>query len=85
MTDRADPAEWSTVGATALGAPGAALIGEVVTEADPDLGFRLLLRLLDAYEAPITEARYTRFERLADRLGCGEDYVRRELEHRITR
>ena len=33
----------------------------------------------------IKEARYTRFERLADRLGCGEDYVRRELEHRITR
>lgn len=71
--------------APALGATGAALIGEVVTEADPDLGFRLLLRLLDAYEAPITEARYTRLERLADRLGCGEDYVRRELEHRITR
>ncbi|MCX4454466.1 hypothetical protein OOK58_20695 [Streptomyces sp. NBC_01728] len=71
--------------APALGATGAALIGEVVTGADPDLGFRLLLRLLDAYEAPITEARYTRFERLADRLGCGEDYVRRELERRITR
>ncbi|MFE2578682.1 hypothetical protein [Streptomyces sp. NPDC059378] len=71
--------------APALGATDAALIGDVVTQADPDLGFRLLLRLLDARGVSLDETEYSRFAWLAERFGYGEDYVRREVGHHLTR
>jgi hypothetical protein len=44
----------------------------VVTEVDPDLGFRLLLRALKAYFMPISEVRYQRFLSLGERFGYHE-------------
>ncbi|MFF7811587.1 hypothetical protein ACFZCF_06675 [Streptomyces sp. NPDC007945] len=44
----------------------------VVTEVDPDLGFRLFLRALKAYGVPITESRYVRYHELGEHLGYHE-------------
>ncbi|MFH9737340.1 hypothetical protein ACH4MA_06565 [Streptomyces roseolus] len=44
----------------------------VVTEVDPDLGFRLFLRALKAYGVPITESRYVRYHELGERFGYHE-------------
>ncbi|MFB7330579.1 hypothetical protein ACFC00_02920 [Streptomyces adustus] len=71
--------------APALDAAGAALLGKVVTHADPGLGFRLLLRLLDACATPLTEDQCSRIERLGDHFGYGEDFMRRELQPHMTR
>ncbi|MFJ8947913.1 hypothetical protein ACIRG4_32475 [Streptomyces sp. NPDC102395] len=48
---------------------------QVVTEADPDLGYRLLLRVMKAYFIPISEARYERYLALGEEFGLGEDVV----------
>ncbi|MHC5905461.1 hypothetical protein ACVNF4_16410 [Streptomyces sp. S6] len=47
----------------------------VVTEADPGLGHRLLLRVLKAYFVRIGPARYERYLTLGDDLGLGEGVV----------
>ncbi|MGW5259009.1 hypothetical protein ACWERW_40135 [Streptomyces sp. NPDC004012] len=44
---------------------------QVVTQVDPDLGFRLLLGLLRAYSVPVSEERYARYVDLGERLGYG--------------
>ncbi|MFE7767049.1 hypothetical protein [Streptomyces sp. NPDC057438] len=48
---------------------------QVVTQVDPDLGYRLLLRAVKAYFVPISDARYERYLALGDALGLGEDVV----------
>lgn len=54
----------------ATGADGtAATLERVVTDIDPDLGFRLLVRTLEAYEVRVTEALYARYRLLGERLG----------------
>lgn len=53
----------------------AQLIEDVVTTVDPDLGFRLLLQLLSAYDVPVSDARRTRYRELAERLGYRPDHV----------
>ncbi|MFB8078789.1 hypothetical protein [Streptomyces sp. NPDC056013] len=50
----------------------------VVTAVDPDLGFRLLLHLLDTYAVPVDETRRARHRALADRLGLGADHTGRD-------
>ncbi|MFE5943221.1 hypothetical protein [Streptomyces sp. NPDC056480] len=54
----------------------ARVLEDVVTAVDPDLGFRLLLQLLDTYAAPVDEARNARHRALADRLGFRGDHGR---------
>ncbi|MEU2655478.1 hypothetical protein ABZ615_09145 [Streptomyces sp. NPDC007325] len=44
----------------------------VVTEVDPDLGFRFFLRVLKVYGIPITESRYLRYHELGEELGYHE-------------
>ncbi|MDN0193764.1 hypothetical protein [Streptomyces sp. S.PNR 29] len=44
----------------------------VVVEADPDLGFRLFLRVLKAHLVPVTESRYQRYHELGERFGYHE-------------
>ncbi|MEE1754492.1 hypothetical protein [Streptomyces sp. SP18CS02] len=44
----------------------------VVIEADPDLGFRLFLRVLKAYLIPVSKSRYLRYRELGERFGYNE-------------
>ncbi|MGW1543784.1 hypothetical protein ACWCPM_26690 [Streptomyces sp. NPDC002309] len=45
---------------------------QVVVQVDPDLGFRLLLRVLKAHLVPITESRYLRYHELGELFGYHE-------------
>lgn len=47
----------------------------VVTEVDPDLGFRLFLRVLKAYLIPISESQHLRYRELGERFGYNESVV----------
>lgn len=47
----------------------------VVTQVDPDLGFRLLLRTVSAYCVPIGQVRFERYEDLGEQFGFGEFHV----------
>ncbi|MEV7448658.1 hypothetical protein ACWD6Q_10220 [Streptomyces nigra] len=42
------------------GTEAAAVLEQVVTRVDPDLGFRLLLRMLNVLSVPLTEDEYAR-------------------------
>ncbi|MFF4228079.1 hypothetical protein [Streptomyces sp. NPDC001820] len=48
---------------------------KTVVQVDPDLGFRLFLRIMAAYWVPITEAEYARYAALGERFGYGEFHV----------
>ncbi|KAB1989097.1 hypothetical protein [Streptomyces triticiradicis] len=54
-------------------------IGEVVTDVDADLGFRLLLRLLAVASVPLSQEQYSHYQELGSRLGYGEHHVTGEL------
>ncbi|MEU9010543.1 hypothetical protein AB0D12_12280 [Streptomyces sp. NPDC048479] len=47
----------------------------LVTEVDPDLGFRLFLRVLKAYVVPISESQHLRYRELGERFGYNEFVV----------
>ncbi|WP_181801504.1 hypothetical protein [Streptomyces shenzhenensis] len=48
---------------------------QVVEQVDPDLGFRLLLRCVRAYDVLVTDEQYARWTALADRFGYGREHV----------
>ncbi|MFJ3925788.1 hypothetical protein [Streptomyces sp. NPDC090022] len=50
-------------------------LGRTVTDVDPDLGFRMLLRVLKAYQITVGEARLARYQTLGERLGYDECVV----------
>ncbi|MET7868416.1 hypothetical protein [Streptomyces cyaneofuscatus] len=47
----------------------------VAAQVDPDLGFRLLLRVLDACRVPISEGQYAQYEALGEAFGYGRFHV----------
>lgn len=47
----------------------------VAAQVDPDLGFRLLLRVLDACGVPISDAQYAQYEALGEVFGYGRFHV----------
>lgn len=57
------------------GAVAARALEQVVSEVDPDLGFRLFLPVLLALGMPLTEERYARYKALGERFGYGEFHV----------
>ncbi|MDQ0932725.1 hypothetical protein [Streptomyces turgidiscabies] len=70
---------WEPIpGATALAA-----VKEVVTDVDADLGFRLLLRLLDVVSPSLTQELYSHYQALGRRFGYGEDHVTGKLEQLV--
>ncbi|MGY1497496.1 hypothetical protein ACW4TU_13020 [Streptomyces sp. QTS52] len=70
---------WEPIpGATALAA-----VEEVVTDVDADLGFRLLLRLLDVVSPSLTQEQYSHYQALGSRFGYGEDHVTGKLEQLV--
>jgi len=61
-----------------VGAGGAEVVAaleRVVVEVDPDLGFRLFLRVMKAYPVTITQTRYLRYHELGERFGYNEFVV----------
>ncbi|WP_406080687.1 hypothetical protein OG468_10380 [Streptomyces zaomyceticus] len=62
------------------GADVAEAVARVVAEVDPDLGLRLLVRLLAVLAVPLTEERYARFRALGERFGYGAWHVPEALE-----
>lgn len=54
---------------------------QVVVQVDPDLGFRLLLRVLHAASGSLTKRQYARCRVLGERFGYGEDHVSHGIEH----
>ncbi|MFD0436561.1 hypothetical protein [Streptomyces chartreusis] len=64
------------------GADAARALEQVVTLVDPDLGFRLFLRVLIALWMPLTAERYARFEALGERFGHGR-YLVSEIDQFI--
>ncbi|WP_406123155.1 hypothetical protein [Streptomyces sp. NBC_00989] len=75
-----------TVSAHRLGIPGAAAVEalrEVVTHADPSLGYRLFLRLLNVLSVPLTVAQYAGYRTLGEQFGYGADHVPDAIEHLV--
>lgn len=58
---------------------------QVVAQVDPDLGFRLFLRTLEALRLPLTEARYARYETLSNRFRYGGDHLLFSIDHLVRR
>lgn len=54
------------------GAKMVAAVEQVVVQVDPDLGFRLFLRILKAFLVLVTESRYLRYHELGELFGYHE-------------
>jgi hypothetical protein len=63
--------DWRPIPATAC----LASVEQVASRVDPDLGFRLFLRVLTVLSVPLTEEQYTRYVGIGARLGYGEYHV----------
>ncbi|MFD3939022.1 hypothetical protein ACFWSP_28985 [Streptomyces sp. NPDC058618] len=50
-------------------------VEKVVVHVDPDLGFRMLLRVLKAYQIPVEASRVERYRALGERFGYDECVV----------
>ncbi|MGW2721962.1 hypothetical protein [Streptomyces sp. NPDC001492] len=59
----------------------ATALEQVVVQVDPDLGFRLLLRVLNTASGSLTQRQYARCRALGERFGYGEDHVSDAIEH----
>ncbi|MDI9831099.1 hypothetical protein [Streptomyces sp. KAU_LT] len=79
MADRSVSPHWEAI----PGAEATAVLEQVVTRVDPDLGFRLLLRMLDVLSVPLTEEEYIRLQRLAAHFGHHEHLVTDPLWQRV--
>ncbi|MER5938111.1 hypothetical protein ABT121_12410 [Streptomyces sp. NPDC001928] len=78
LGDLAPEMESRTVQPHWQGVPGAAAaraLEQVVSRVDPDLGYRLFLRVLLALWMPLTQERYARYQALGERFGYGEYLV----------
>ncbi|MFJ5726446.1 hypothetical protein [Streptomyces sp. NPDC093149] len=85
-TPPVDPAHQDTVlrevreSAAVLGEAPTAAVEDVVTRVDPDLGYRLLLRLLAVRAAPLTEKGYARHLALCRHFHYGAEHVAEAVE-----
>ncbi|WP_405991449.1 hypothetical protein [Streptomyces sp. NBC_00986] len=73
-----------TVSAHWLGIPGTAAVEalkEVVTHADPDLGYRLFLRLLNVLSVPLALSLYADYLALGEQFGHGTTHVPDAIGH----
>ncbi|MCC0097610.1 hypothetical protein K7B10_23060 [Streptomyces flavotricini] len=60
-------------------------LAQVVTQVDPDLGFRLFLRTLEVLRLPITQEQYARYEDLSRHFQYGEDHLLFSVDHLVLR
>ncbi|MFF4356155.1 hypothetical protein [Streptomyces sp. NPDC001604] len=61
----------------------ATALEQVVVKVDPDLGFRLLLRVLHTASGSLTKRQYARCRALGERFGHGEDHVSDAIEYLV--
>ncbi|WP_460066269.1 hypothetical protein [Streptomyces sp. YKOK-I1] len=66
----ADTSPWF-----ALSEQAVPVLAEVVSHVDPDLGFRLLLRAVRAYSAPLGDDRVVRYRALGAEFGYGPHHI----------
>lgn len=78
VADKAVSPHWQPVPAP----QAMAALEQVVRQVDPDLGFRLFLRLLRVLSVPVTRQRYERHRAIGERFGYGEYHVD-EIEHLV--
>ncbi|MGA4960397.1 hypothetical protein [Streptomyces lavendulocolor] len=69
--DKAVSPDWRPIPATTV----LASLEQVITQVDPDLAFRLFLRVLPVLSLPLTEEQYARYEAIGARFGYGEHHV----------
>ncbi|MER6494898.1 hypothetical protein [Streptomyces griseorubiginosus] len=66
----ADTSPWF-----ALSEWAAPVLEQIVTQVDPDLGFRLLLRTVRAYAVPVTDEHLVRYAALGGEFGYGRRHI----------
>ncbi|MEU0846844.1 hypothetical protein ABZ387_02590 [Streptomyces flaveolus] len=71
LADRAISPHWQPIPA----AEAVAALDSVILRVDPDLGFRLLLRLLAVLTVPVTQDQYERYRTIGEQFGYGEHHV----------
>ncbi|MGW4913187.1 hypothetical protein [Streptomyces sp. NPDC004270] len=71
VADKVLSAHWRPVPAADV----MSALEHVVTRIDPDLGFRLFLRVLSTLSVPLTREQYGRYEAIGERIGYGEYHV----------
>ncbi|MFI5681633.1 RNA polymerase sigma factor [Streptomyces cellulosae] len=71
MADKAVSPHWHPLPAT----EAVTAVEQVVGRVDPDLGFRLFLRVLRVLSVPLTRERYERYEAMGEGFGYGEHLV----------
>ncbi|MFF7599786.1 hypothetical protein [Streptomyces mirabilis] len=78
LTEAVHDSPWSGADTSpwfALSDEAAPVLEQVVTQVDPDLGFRLLLRSVRAYSVPLTDERLARYTALGDEFGYGRRHI----------
>ncbi|GHD73566.1 hypothetical protein GCM10010317_085500 [Streptomyces mirabilis] len=78
MMDKVVSPHWHPVPATDV----MDALEHVVTRIDPDLGFRLFLRVLNTLSVPLTQEQYDRYQAIGERFGYGEYHVS-DVDHLI--
>jgi hypothetical protein len=78
VADKAVSRHWRPVPATEV----MDALEHVVTRIDPDLGFRLFLRVLNRVQASLTQEQYDRYRAIGERFGYGEFHVS-DVDHLI--
>ncbi|MFF7549142.1 hypothetical protein ACFZCU_36725 [Streptomyces canus] len=58
-----------------LSEQAAPVLEQIVTQVDPDLGFRLLLRTVRTYSVPVTDERLMRYMALGREFGYGRRHI----------
>ncbi|MCT9011404.1 hypothetical protein [Streptomyces rhizosphaerihabitans] len=71
VADKTVSPHWRPVPATEV----MDALEHVVTRIDPDLGFRLFLRVLSVLQVSLTQERYDRYRAIGERFGYGEYHV----------
>jgi hypothetical protein len=71
VADKAISPHWQPVPAGKV----TAALEQVVSRVDPDLGFRLFLRVLRPLSVPVTPGQYGRYRAIGERFGYGEHHV----------
>ena len=61
----------------------AAMLERIVTGIDSDLGFRFLLRIVEAFEIPVKETVYARYRLLGERCGYNGSQITEAVEELV--
>jgi hypothetical protein len=80
VADQAISPHWQPLPAVAA----MAALEQVVGRVDPDLGFRLFLRVLRVLSVRVARGQYERYEAIGERFGYGEYHVN-EIEQLVQR